>query len=268
MLTKATLRYIRSLEHRKWRRTAMAFVAEGAKTVGELAGRMECEHLVITDEWAGANARTLSRILDRADACEVTYVRESDFGRVSFLQAPQGVLAVFRIPQYEAEDPAAALTSRLNIALDGVQDPGNLGTIVRLADWFGIEDIWCSATTADVWNPKAVQATMGSLARVRVHYINLRETLSTLPQQTPRYATMLDGEPLWTTPLAATGVIVFGNEGNGITPDVAACCDRRLLIQPFPPGHATTDSLNVGVAAAIVLAEFRRQASFHQNPPS
>lgn len=260
MLTKAKLRLIRSLDNRKWRRDSGLFVAEGPKLVGELASKLECEFLLFSKSWAVGNEQTRFRIYQACNTPEEEIVSNEEFGRASLLQTPQGVLALFRIPTYTT-DPIQAMTTRLNLVLDGVQDPGNLGTIVRLADWFGIEDIWCSMDTADVWNPKAVQASMGGLARVRVHYINLPATLAELPPSTPRYATALDGETLWTAPLHDRGIIVMGNEGRGVSQEVGGYCDRRLLIPPYPPEHATTDSLNVGVATAIVLAEFRRRFS-------
>ena len=260
MLTKAKLRLIRSLENRKWRRESQLFVAEGPKLVGELASKVECHYLLFSQSWAEANEQQRQRLCMACGQPEEDVVSNGDFGRASLLQTPQGVLALFRIPTYTI-DPIQAMTTRLNLVLDGVQDPGNLGTIVRLADWFGISDIWCSTDTADVWNPKAVQASMGGIARVRVHYLNISATLAQLPPSTPRYATALDGESLWTAPLQERGVIVMGNEGRGVSQEVGAYCDQRLLIPPYPPEHATTDSLNVGVATAIVLAEFRRRFS-------
>ncbi len=262
MLTKAKLRLIQSLDSRKWRQASGLFVAEGPKLVSELIGTMECTYLLLSSEWAEANSDIAIHLTARAasEDAEVEHVSSADFCRASLLQTPQGVLALFRIPKYEKPAPST-LSTTLSLALDGVQDPGNLGTIVRLADWFGIRDILCSQQTADVWNPKAVQATMGSIARVRVHYYNsLCDVLSSISAYTPVYATMLNGDPIWSATLEQRGIIVMGNEGRGVSPEVAQLCNNRLLIPPYPPEHATTDSLNVGVATAIVLAEFRRRA--------
>ena len=258
MLSKSKIRLIHSLDSRKWRRASRLFVAEGPKLVSELMDNLECTFLLVSSEWADDNQDVFLTLCSRSDA-EVEVVKPAGLERVSFQQTPQGVLALFEIPSFNV-NPVEAMTSRLNLALDGVQDPGNIGTIVRLADWFGVRDIWCSENTADVWSPKAVQASMGGLARVRVHYINLYETLKSLPQSVPCVATALDGEPLWQSRLPQTGVIVMGNEGRGVTQEVSSTCGQRLLIPSFPPGAATTESLNVGVATAIVLAEFRRQA--------
>jgi len=258
MLSKSRLRLIRSLDTRKGRRASGLFVAEGPKLVSELMCYLKCNFLLLSSEWAADNRDAYIRLCRNSDA-EVELVKPAELERASFLQTPQGVLALFEIPSYHV-DPVQAMTSSLNLALDGVQDPGNIGTIVRLADWFGVKDIWCSESTADVWSPKAVQASMGGLARVRVHYINLCETLRSLPQSAPCVATALDGEPLWQSQLPQHGVIVMGNEGRGVTREVATACRHKLLIPSFPPGAATTESLNVGVATAIILAEFRRQA--------
>lgn len=260
MLTKERLKLIRSLASRKGRRASGLFVAEGPKLVGDLLGAIECTYLLASQSWQQENVGLWNRYLLQAAGIAPDVVRDADFERASLQQSPQGVLALFRIPSFDV-NPSAALEARLNIVLDDVQDPGNLGTIVRLADWFGVDDVWCSQATADIWNPKAVQATMGALARVRVHYINIYDMLSALPADIPCFATALDGEPLWGAALSHRGAIVMGNEGRGVSPAVQALCRRRLLIPSFPSGRQTTDSLNVAMATGIVLAEFRRQHS-------
>ena len=151
------------------------------------------------------------------------------------------------------------IEGQLILALDGVQDPGNLGTIIRIADWFGIDDIFCSHETADCWNPKVVQATMGSIARVKLHYLDLNLLIDNLPTGYPVYATLLDGKDLYTQPLTAHGMIVMGNEGNGITPLLRTKINRKLLIPNYPAGREAAESLNVAVATSIVCAEFRRR---------
>ena len=191
-----------------------------------------------------------------AQAQEVIEASREELSRASLLKTPQEALAVFRIPQYEAE--AEVVRRSLCLALDGVQDPGNLGTIIRIADWFGIRHIFCSAGTADAFNPKTVQATMGALARVQLHYCDLRELVASLPD-VPVFGTFLDGGDLYTQELSANGLIVMGNEGNGISPELAAVVNRRLLIPNYPQGEETSESLNVAVATAVVCAEFRRR---------
>ena len=146
------------------------------------------------------------------------------------------------------------------LALDGVQDPGNVGTIIRVADWFGIEDIVCSAQTADCWSPKVIQATMGSIARVRVRYVgDLARFISTLPDDYPVYGTLLNGKNIYSSPLTEDGLIVMGNEGNGISNEVRPLIKSPLLIPNYPEGRSTADSLNVAIATAVTCAEFRRR---------
>lgn len=250
MLSKSVLRLVRSLDSRKGRRQEGLFVAEGPRLVGELLDHFYCHHLFATPDWLAAEA---SRLIHTPS----TEVSPAELSRLSLLQTPQQVLALMRIP--EDCPPIASQLTGLHLALDGVQDPGNLGTIIRVADWFGIEHIWCSMNTADVWNPKVVQATMGGLSRVRVHYIDLVPFLASLPDDFPVFGTSLSGQSFWDEPLSPQGVIVMGNEGNGVSREVDALCSRRLLIPNYPANRATTESLNVAMATGIVLAEFRRR---------
>ena len=182
-------------------------------------------------------------------------VTEEELKKVSFLQHPQQVLAVFK--QATSGDYSIN-TNELNLALDGVQDPGNLGTIIRIADWFGITHIYCSQDTADVYNPKVVQATMGSIARVKVEYGDLLSLVESLPDNVPVYGTLLDGDNIYQQTLENRGLIVMGNEGKGISPALAKKVNHKLLIPNFPEGRATADSLNVAIATAITCSEFRR----------
>lgn len=248
MLSKNKIKFIRSLEQKKYRKEEQAFLAEGNKLVGDLLGHFECRLLVATEAWQMAHPGVTAE--------ETVVVSKDELARASLLKAPQEVLAVFRQPAYSC-DPSVAATE-LCLALDDVQDPGNLGTIVRIADWFGIRHIFCSIGTADLYNPKTVQATMGAMARVRLHYVALPELLQALPEGTPVYGTFLDGSDLYAQPLSAAGVVVMGNEGNGISAGVARLVNRRLLIPNYPVGAPTSESLNVAVATAVVCAEFRR----------
>ncbi|MCR4994477.1 MAG: RNA methyltransferase [Bacteroidales bacterium] len=258
MLTKATIRLVVSLRQRKFRRQEGLFVAEGPRLVGELLSVFTCRHLLATREWLDLHDV-------RCKGMERTEVTAAELMRISSLQTPQQVVALFEIPREEAL-PSCAL-NELHLALDGVQDPGNLGTIIRLADWFGVHHLWCSPMTADVWNPKVVQATMGGIARVQVHYLDLPAFLASLPSDFPIYGTALDGQSIWQTPLANRGIIVMGNEGNGVTEEVDRLCRHRLLIPNYPPEQQTTESLNVAMATGIVLAEFRRRCSLSVTPP-
>ncbi len=152
-----------------------------------------------------------------------------------------------------------AAAKNLVLALDDVQDPGNLGTIMRIADWFGIKDIFCSKGTADIYNPKAVQATMGAISRVKIHYTELAKEIASLPASVPVYGTFLEGDIIYDTELSGNGVIIMGNEGNGISREVGKTINRKLYIPNWPAGAATSESLNVAIATAIVCAEFRRR---------
>ena len=183
---------------------------------------------------------------------------EEELSRASLQKTPQEVLAVFEQPHYEWD---ASIASRsLCLALDDVQDPGNVGTIARIADWFGIEHIFCSKGTADIYNPKTVQATMGAIARVKFHYCDLPDFIqSASTQGIPLFGTFLDGKDLYKETLENRGIIVMGNEGNGISMPIAQCISHRLLIPNYPQGRPTSESLNVAIATAIVCAEFRRR---------
>jgi TrmH family RNA methyltransferase len=190
------------------------------------------------------------------NAREIIVAGNNDIEKASLLKNPQEVIAVFAQPVVRLEKES--LENNLTLVLDGIQDPGNLGTIIRLADWFGIRNLICSTDTADVYNPKTVQASMGGIAHVKVFYELLPDFLDNW-KDLPVYGTFLDGETIYDEKLAAAGFIVMGNEGNGIRPEVESRITRRLYIPPFPPGTKSTESLNVGVATAVVCAEFRRQ---------
>ena len=251
MISKNKIKYIKSLELKKNRNKEGKFVAEGHKVVDDLLVLQPASLIVATEEWLkdkSIDPRT-----------EVVTVSEEELRKVSFLQHPQQVLAVF--DQSDNRDFASANIdfNCLNLALDGVQDPGNLGTIIRIADWFGIENIDCSPETADVYNPKVVQATMGSIARVKVLYGDLMALFASLPADVPVYGTLLDGEDIYAQQLDNRGFIVMGNEGKGISPELTQRVNRRLLIPNFPPERPTADSLNVAIATAITCSEFRRQ---------
>lgn len=249
MLSKARIKWIKSLEMRKYRLQHGAFVAEGPKLVGELLSRYIPIYIAATKEWLTENTRLLGAVK------EMDEVSKEELERASLLRNPQSVLAVFPIPSHASDFKPQP--SALYLALDGIQDPGNLGTILRIADWFGIREVLCSEGTADVYNPKCVQSCMGALARVDVHYCNLTKVLR--ETEMPVYGTFLDGTDIYGEELSENGIIVMGNEGNGISDEVAKLVNRRLLIPNFPKGSQTTESLNVAVATGIVCAEFRRR---------
>lgn len=251
VLSKNRIKYIRSLELKKIRKEEKVFLAEGPKLVGDLLEHFSCSFLAATSPWL-KNHPLIS-------ADEIIEVSAEELSRTSLLKTPQQVLAVFRQPEYIFSPDI--LENSLCLALDDIQDPGNLGTIIRLADWFGIEHIVCSTNTVDVYNPKTIQATMGGIAHVKVHYISLPDLLHSLNHSIPIYGTFLDGKNMYEQPLSQNGLIVMGNEGNGISKELEALINRKLYIPNYPQERETSESLNVAIATAVVCAEFRRQAA-------
>ena len=249
MISRTRIKWIKSLEMRKYRLQEKAFVAEGPKLVGELLPYSTPLYIAATKDWLDANRHLLRAVK------EVDEVSQTELERASLLRTPQSVLAVMPIPVRRLD--ISSLQKKLVIALDSVQDPGNLGTILRIADWFGIHEILCSEGTADVYNPKCVQSCMGALARVKVFYCNLPEVLGQV--EMPVFGTFLDGTDIYKEELSGEGIIVMGNEGNGISQPVAKLVNRRLYVPNYPKGSLTTESLDVAVATGIVCAEFRRR---------
>lgn len=250
MLSKAQLKLIKSLEQKKYRKETGLFAAEGGKTVGDLiACGLQCTLIIATKEWSSTH--TL------ATRTPITEVSEEDMKRASFQRTPQGVLALFRYPGEEQNDEHP--THTLCLALDGVQDPGNMGTIIRIADWFGIEHIYCSAGCVDAYSPKTVQATMGAIGRVKIHCTNLPALIASLKGRAPVYGTFLNGDNIYNHELQPHGLVVMGNEGNGISRECEENITERLFIPNYPVGRATSESLNVSTATAIICSEFRRR---------
>lgn len=248
-MTKAEIQLVRSLADKRGRTEQGLFLAEGEKLIGEL----RTSHLHVRRIYA------LEGIF-AGDEVEVVTQREME--RLSQLKTPSNSVAVVEIPRYRLRPEE--LRERLTLALDEVQNPGNLGTIIRLADWFGIRDILCSEGTADCFNPKVVQATMGAILRVRVHYTDLRATLAAAARDgIAVYGTFLEGENLYESRLSPAGIVVMGNEGRGVTPSVAQCISRKLFIPPWPADRRGSESLNVAMATGIVCAEFRRRTALH-----
>lgn len=251
MISKNQIKYIHQLELKKFRKQEGLFIAEGHKVVGDLlrAG-FKPRQIFAVQDWITDNSSQLS-VLDS----QLSEVNLEELTRLSLLQHPQQVLALFPIP-YEQTIPSPK--NALSILLDNVQDPGNLGTIIRIADWFGIDTIYCSLGTVDAWNPKVVQATMGSIARVHIKYVDPQLLFDSLPDKFPVYGTFLDGDNIYTQQLSQQGIIVMGNEGNGISDAVRSRVTHKLLIPDFHKGD-TADSLNVAIATAITCSEFRRR---------
>ena len=241
MITRAEILDIKALANKQGREDLGAFIAEGEKLVGEIRN----------------SSLRIRRILQTKPIfAEGELISEKEMERISQLKSANSVLAVVELPKHKLAlaDP----TKNLVLCLDRIQNPGNLGTIIRLADWFGISDIVCSEDTADCFNPKVVQATMGAILRVRVHYTNLAKWLSSHKGATI-YGTFLEGENIYSAQLEKSGVIVMGNEGQGISTEVAECVSHKLLIPPYPADRCGSESLNVAVATAVICSEFRRR---------
>lgn len=251
MISKNQIKYIHQLELKKFRKQEGLFIAEGHKVVGDLlrAG-FKPRQIFAVQDWITDNSSQLS-VLDS----QLSEVNLEELTRLSLLQHPQQVLALFPIPD---EQTIPSPKNALSILLDNVQDPGNLGTIIRIADWFGIDTIYCSLGTVDAWNPKVVQATMGSIARVHIKYVDPQLLFDSLPDKFPVYGTFLDGDNIYSQQLSQQGIIVMGNEGNGISDAVRSRVTHKLLIPDFHKGD-TADSLNVAIATAITCSEFRRR---------
>jgi len=256
-ITKAQVKMVRSLQQKKFRDESGLFVAEGEKCVEELAKAFELE-MLIAEEGIELNQSVLCQA---KPVCTLS-AKRSEIEQMSSLRTPQGVIGVFRKIQNSQFNKNTLL-----LALDGIQDPGNLGTIIRTCDWLGVHDIICSLDTADCYNPKVVQATMGALARVRIHYVDLPQKLSAFSRQHADmriYGTLLDGQNMYevlANPNAkanSLSIIVMGNEGNGISQAVRSLITHPIFIPSYPKNAETSESLNVSIATAIVLAEFRR----------
>ena len=237
-ITTAEIKYIKSLSQKKFRDEYGVFAVEGEKMVSEaLKSGFTVEKVYRKDE-----------------------IGDAAMARISALSSPSPVLAVVRKPEVPFEAPGKGLY----LALDGIRDPGNLGTILRISDWFGIDAVYASEDTVELYNPKVVQSTMGAIFRVRFHYADIPALCSSALKAGGRvYGTFLDGENMYGKELSngtqAPSVIVIGNEANGISPATAACVSDRLFIPPFPADDPGSESINAAVATAITVAEFRRQ---------
>lgn len=240
MVSKNQIKLITSLQQKKYRFANQLFFAEGIKVIQELVeSNFELVHLYTTQN-----------DFDQVSNDQKTIISESDLKKISALATPNSCLAVFKIP-----DEKKVIESGLILALDSVRDPGNLGTILRLCDWFGIDQLICSKDAVDIYNPKVVQATMGSIARVNVNYVDLENVVS--QTKLPVFGTFMDGINIYKADLPQEGIIIMGNEANGISPELEKLIKNRLSIPRFG-NLQKTESLNVATATAIILSEFRR----------
>jgi len=240
MVSKNQIKLITSLQQKKYRSSNQLFFAEGIKVIQEmLESNFELVHLYTTQN-----------DFEEVSKDKKTLISESDLKKITALATPNTCLAVFKIPAEKK-----IIESGLILALDSIRDPGNLGTILRLCDWFGISQLICSKETVDIYNPKVVQATMGSIARVNVNYIDLENYIG--QAKLPIFGTFMDGDNIYKTDLPQEGIIIMGNEANGISPELEKLIKNRLTIPRFGTLQKT-ESLNVATATAIILSEFRR----------
>lgn len=243
MVSKNQIKLITSLQQKKYRSIHQLFFAEGVKVIQELLmSNFELEHLYITEVPIAIGIGV--------DPSKKTLISEAELKKISSLSSPNNCLAVFKIPI-----ETAVINKGLILALDDIRDPGNLGTIMRLCDWFGIEQLICSQNTVDIYNPKVVQATMGSITRVNVNYLDLEVFLK--QTNLPIFGTFMDGKNIYKEELPNEGIIIMGNEANGISSTIEKIIHHRLTIPRFGKLQQT-ESLNVATAAAIVLSEFKR----------
>ncbi len=239
MLSKSQIKLITSLKHKKFRQQYGFFVVEGVKTIKELLESKLELHALYTTESFNINAK------------DEVLITESVLKRISFLTTPNKALAVFKIPKQKPLNEEGLI-----VVLDAVSDPGNLGTIIRLCDWFGVKELICSLNTVDCYNPKVIQATMGSLTRVNITYIDLVPFLKDAKQ--PVYGAFMEGENVYKKQLPENGILVMGNEANGISKDMEALIAEKISIPRFGDLQET-ESLNVATATGILLSEFRRR---------
>lgn len=252
MLSKQITKIIQNLEKKKFREKYNLFKIEGEKLVAELLRSPLAVHAIIAyPEWIQANGHLLGKT-------QVLETDEKGMKAISNFQSLPHVMALAEIPNHPYHPDEVAGT--LSLVLNGIQDPGNLGTILRIADWFGVSHLLCDRDCASIYNPKCVQASMGAIFRVHAYYLDLPETIRQLKAKgMPVFGTFLDGENIYTSPLPSQGLIIMGNEGKGIAEDIGQLADFRLTIPNFTPTGASSESLNVGVATGIILSEFKRR---------
>ena len=241
MLSKSQIKLITSLKQKKYRQQHQLFVVEGKKTINELLNsQFQLEHLY-----------TITSDFEVSDVLQ-TKITPNELKKISFLKTPNAALAIFKMPKQQPLN-----FEGLIVALDDVRDPGNLGTIIRLCDWFGVQHLLCSKATVDCYNPKVIQATMGSITRVNIVYDTIEDLLKT--QNIPVFGAFMDGENVYQKSLPTKGVIIMGNEANGISEDISKLVTQKIAIPRFGDTQET-ESLNVANATAIILSEFLRRS--------
>jgi TrmH family RNA methyltransferase len=257
MLSKNRIKHINSLKINKYRKIHNEFVAEGTKIVMDLINsELLIKEIFSTKEWFDKYRLNLTQLTTPS-----TIISKAELNRISFLNTPQEVLAILDIPHYQINDKL--FTNELVLMLDDIKDPGNLGTIIRSADWFGISNIICSSESVDLYNPKVVQATMGSIGRVKVHYKDLRKLLANTKQEYPVFGAFLEGQNINSIKPVDNGIIIIGNESKGISKNLLPYISKKIKI---PSGksseryHSPPESLNAAMAATIICYVFRTKS--------
>ncbi|OQA02171.1 MAG: 23S rRNA (uridine(2479)-2'-O)-methyltransferase [Bacteroidetes bacterium ADurb.Bin408] len=251
-LSTQQIKFIKALMQKKQRQENKLFVAEGPKVVGDfMRQRFPIQSLYATATYISENENLL-----KTQTFPVTEISEKELDRISTLTTPNKVLALCHIPEYEINEQE--ILNRWSLALDGINDPGNMGTIIRMAHWFNIRYAFCSPDCVEAYNPKTVQAAMGSLAAVKVIYTPMDALLNRMAGKIPIFGTFLNGQNCYDVDAGKNGLLVFGSETHGISPKVASCIDRRISIPPAE-GQIPPDSLNAAVSCGIILAEWHRR---------
>lgn len=250
MISKSTISEIRLLQQKKYRKEKGLFVVEGVKIVKDLLS----SHFVLKDMFAVKDfLYENKKLINQISAKSIHMITDSELERISSLISPNQVIAVFHYTEFDFDDMISG--KELILALDDIRDPGNLGTIIRIADWFGIKHVVCSETCSDIYAPKSLQATMGSIARVKVYYTNLNKLFFSSNRRTI-YAAVLDGKNIYNENLSKAGYILIGNEAKGISSELMRYVTNKISIPAFSSG---ADSLNAAVATAIICSEFKRR---------
>ena len=250
MLGKTKIKLINSLILKKYRNKYGLFIAEGEKLVFDFINNGMELSLIVANSTLNLNNKNIP------DNAELIICETSDIKKITNLNTPTNIVALFKIPKFNLN--IENINSELSLFCDDIQNPGNLGTIIRTADWFGIKNIICSENTVDIYNHKVVQATMGALTRVNINYVNKLSFFEKI-NNIPIYGTLLEGENIFETKLSKNGIIIIGNEGSGISEQIKAFITKKLLIPNYPKANNLAESLNASVATAIVCAEFRRR---------
>ena len=254
MLYKNLTNIIQNLGKKKFRIKYNLFKAEGEKIVNELLlSNLTTDTIIAKNEWIKKNSDILNK-----DNIKIIEATNEELKSISNFQSYPDVIALAKIPSYKIANDE--IKSELSILLNGVQDPGNLGTIIRLADWFGIKNIFCDTDCAGIFNPKCVQASMGAVLRVKIHYVNLINLIKEYKNSDFHcYGAFLEGKNIYESNLSKKGFIIMGNEGKGISNELSEFIDKKITIPSFANAKLSTESLNVSIATGIILSEFKRR---------